>query len=401
MKTVLLAWELGAGTGHAVALRRYAASLRRHDVRLIAVVRNYVVAQGLLDLGVAILQAPPWPGDWLSLAQRQAGSSATMGDNLAECGLMNETAFTEVLQQWSEIIAAVRPDLVIGDYAPAAALVARGRIPLVLIGNGFSLPPSEMAKFPPLHNLAPPRWDEAGILAAVNNAAKSGGARRLDRLTQLFEAEARIVETFPLLDPYAPQRIEPVDSPALDHPPLPRRADADHVVVYLAPGVAIHRDIVDALRPFAPRVHIHAPELSDAQRAELTMSGAQIYDQPFALTDALSHARLAVHLGGSGVASHAIAAGVPQLIIAGHIEQELNGRALAQAELGRTIPGYDPAARISSDIIAELLEDDALAQRAADAGAGHRALLEQTSLQNKGPLEKFERAALTLLGEKA
>lgn len=398
MKTVLLAWELGAGTGHAVALRRYAARLRRHEVRLIAVVKNYVAAQGLLDLGVAILQAPPWPGHWLSSAQRQAGSSATMGDNLAECGLMNESAFTEVLRQWDEIVAVIRPDLVVGQYAPAAALVARRRTPLLLTGNGFTLPPSEIATFPLLHAFAPPRWDEAYILAAVNNAAKSSGAHPLDRLAQLFEADVRIVETFTLLDPYAPQRIEPVDGPALDHSPVPRRADAERIVVYLAPGAAIHPDIVDALRPFAPHVHIHALGLADAQRTELAKSGAHVRDQRFALSDELSHARLVVHLGGSGVASHAIAAGVPQLIIAGHIEQELNGQAVARAGLGRKIAGYDPAARITSDIIAGMLEDVALSRRAADTGAAHRALLDQAGFQNKGPLEKFERAALTLLG---
>ena len=401
MKTVLLAWELGAGTGHIMALRRYAARLRVHDTRVIAAVRSYAAAEGLLDLGVAILQAPPWPGAWFTAHQRKAASSATMGDTLAEAGLLNETAFLDLLRQWDELLTAVRPDLVVGDYAPAASLMARGRIPLILTGNGFTLPPSEMASFPVLHDLAPPRWNENDLLTAVDKMVRSVGAPPLDQLTQIFAADARIVESFPILDPYTTHRVEPVDGPALDSMPAPRRAGADRIVVYLARGVAIHPDIVDALRPFAPRVDIHAPELSDAQRSTLSGAGARLHHQPFALSDTLPHACLVIHLGGSGVASHALACGVPQLVIARHIEQELNGAALMRAGLGQIIRGYDPAARIPADVIAGMLGDATLARRAADAGVEHRGFLQNTARQNKSPLEKFERAALSLMGIRA
>lgn len=401
MKTVLLAWELGAGTGHAVALRRYAARLHGHGVRLVAVVRNVTAAQGLLDLGVAVLQAPPWPAAWRDPAQHAAGSSVTMGDNLAEAGVIDSNAFADVLRHWNEIIAAIRPDLIVGDYAPAITLAARGRIPLILIGNGFTLPPGEMTSFSLLHEHALPRWSEADILNAVNSAAKSANARTLDRLPQLFDADARMVETFPILDPYAAHRIEPVDGPALDKILPLRRADADRIIAYLAPGVAIHRDIVGALRPFGSRVHLHAPELSDVQRGDLVAAGAHVHDQPFVLSDMLPHARLVIHLGGSGVASHAIACGVPQLVVVGHVEQELNGAALVRAGLGNMIRGYSTIARISPETITRMLDDDALAQRAIDAGAQHRSFLQDIAQQNKSPLEKFERAALSLMGLRA
>lgn len=401
MKTVLLAWEFGAGTGHAAALQRYAAHLRTHGVRLVAAVRNYTAAEGLLNLGVAILQAPLWPGVWLTAEQRKRASSANMTDTLAEAGLMNEAAFIDVMRQWDEIITAVRPDLVVGDYAPAIALMARGRIPLILTGNGFTLPPSEMASFPLLHDFAPPRWNEDVVLTAINKMARSTGAQPLDRLTQMFAANARIVESFAILDPYDGHRVEPVDGPIFDAIPSPRRADADGVIVYLAPGVAIHRDIVGALQPFSARVHIHAPELSDTQRSDLAASGAHVHDQPFVLPDTLPHTRLIIHLGGSGVASYALASGVPQMIIAGHIEQELNGAALTRAGVGQIVRGYRSATRISSDQIGGMLEDQTLAERAANAGAEHRAFLQESARQKKGPLEKFERAALGLMGLQA
>ena len=61
----------------------------------------------------------------------------------------------------------------IADFAPLAALAARGRIPLVHIGNGYTLPPHEMPRFPLLHRYSPPVWYEEQTLATIN--VKYGG----------------------------------------------------------------------------------------------------------------------------------------------------------------------------------------------------------------------------------
>ena len=61
MKTVLFAWELGGGFGHIAGMRRYAARLAAHGVRMVAAVRNPGMAQVPADIGVEVLRAPPWP----------------------------------------------------------------------------------------------------------------------------------------------------------------------------------------------------------------------------------------------------------------------------------------------------------------------------------------------------
>ncbi|MBN8980655.1 MAG: glycosyl transferase [Rhizobiales bacterium] len=392
MKTVLLAWELGGGFGHIAGLRRYAARFARHGVRMVAVLRNPDAARGLADLGVEILQAPPWPEKSLSAKQRAALSSATMGDSLASAGFADAAALDGLLTRWRGIFQRVRPDLVVADYAPAASLLARGRVPLMIVGNGYTVPPSEMIHFPLLQRTVAPAWDEMRLLTIVNKATVAHGIAPLERLPQLFSADDYLVETFPLLDPHDLQRTSPADGPAFDSAPVAKRGNADKILVYLAPGYPLRRDTLHGLLPFAQQMQIYAPNLSAFWRMRLKFSGADIHNTPLDLADALASARLVIHFGGGGLASHAMAAGVPQLVLASQIEQELNGQALARAGIGKYVRAYDTDVPISAELISDLLNDGAMAQQAEQSGEEHRRLL-----KSYDPLGAFETRARKLL----
>lgn len=392
MKTVLFAWELGGGIGHVTSMSRLAARLRRHGIRLCAAMANLHSAQILRDAGVETFQAPPWPVVSFTPAERAAQSSVSMSDLLASCGLADEQAARAMLCAWDDILGAIRPDLVVADYAPMASLTSRGRIPLIVIGNGYTLPPSEMKRFPLLHRFHPPRWKEEEVLATVNRALRSIGQSSLERLPQIFSGDATLVETLPLLDPYDLQRAEPADGPILGSPPVPRGQDASAILVYVSHGHKLRPDVVEALRPFANRLYIHAPELTAEQSDDFARSGARIHLAPILLRETLPSSRLAIHLGGTGLAAEAIAAGVPQLVLATHNEQELNGCALESAGIGRMFKGFDPQARLAPDVIHALVSDEELTQRAILVGEQHRDML-----KTMNPLEKFEAAALRLL----
>jgi UDP:flavonoid glycosyltransferase YjiC (YdhE family) len=371
-KAVLLAWELGGGMGHVMALYRLARRLKHLDVRLVAVVKNPAAADLLAALDVEVVQAPLWPGASMTEAQIARSSSATLGDILATAGLADPEGLERLLQAWDDHFMRIKPDLVVADMAPAAALVARGRVPLVIVGNGFTLPPSEMLRFPPLHRLTPPVFDEDETLATVNTVLKARGQTRLDWLPQFFSADLRLVLTFPLLDPYRTQRAQPADGPVFDAAPRASEPRNGGIFAYFSRGYSLRPDIVPTLMAHAPRLRIHAPELSGAQAAALRQAGATVEAGPVASADALASAGLIVHFGGSGLAAEAIAAGVPQLILSMHVEQDLNGSALQAAGLGRLVRAYDTASEISPRLCGELLQDTGLAARAAEAGRTHR-----------------------------
>jgi UDP:flavonoid glycosyltransferase YjiC (YdhE family) len=391
-KTVLLAWELGGGMGHVTALYRLARRLKHLDVRLVAAVKNPAAAIMFATLGVEIMQAPLWPSASMTEAEIARSSSATMGDILATAGLADPAGLNRLLQGWDDHLIRIKPDLVVADMAPAAALVTRGRVPLIMVGNGFTLPPSEMLRFPPLHRLTPPAFDDDETLAIVNAVLKSRGQARLERLPQLFAGDARLVLTFPLLDPYRTQRAQPADGPVFDSAPQASGQDGG-MFGYFSRGYSLHPDLVPALIAHAPQLRIHAPELSGASADALRQAGATVEARPVAPAEALASARLVVHFGGSGLAAETIAAGVPQLILSMQVEQDLNGSALQAGGLGRLVRAYDSASAISPAIFGDLLRDTALAGRAAEAGRTHREWLAGVD-----PLARFESKSRELLG---
>lgn len=388
MKTVLFAWEHGGGFGHIANLGRFAALLKQHDMRAIFVLKN-PEASHLLGANAEVLQAPSLP------TAQSFRSTATMHDQLASAGLADEHGLRSQLQSWDDIFKAVSPDLVVADYAPAASLMARGRIPLIVVGNGYTAPPGDMKRFPPLHRVHPPRWSEEETLGTVNRVLRSLERPVLERLPQIFASDAQIVLTFPVLDPYDLQRSQPLTGPIFDSPPLEGRKDADDIFVYLSRGVlgALPFDIVPALVPFASRLVVSAPDMASRQSNDLLRRGARVFPQHLPLSETLASARLVVHFGGGGLAAHAIAAGVPQLVLATHIEQLLNGLQLEKAGLGKVIDSFEPQIDISKSLEA-ILADDHRRQQAMQAGHEHRDML--TTMK---PLETFEAAALRLLAK--
>jgi UDP:flavonoid glycosyltransferase YjiC (YdhE family) len=110
------------------------------------------------------------------------------------------------------------------------------------------------------------------------------------------------------------------------------------------------------------------------------------------LAEELADARLIVHLGSGNTAASALAAGVPQLVLAVDIEKELNGRALEGAGVAKLLRAYDPDVRLSTELIIAMAEDDALAAHAAEIAKPHRQML------SIDPLGLFMRDCFDLLG---
>jgi hypothetical protein len=388
MPTILLAWELGSGLGHVMRLRRLSARMSRHGVRLIAAVKDPTAAQILAEQGVEVMQTPVWPA-WSAIPQ----SSASMADSLAGYGFADEQTLRTLLTAWDRLLTSVKPDLVVADYAPAASLAARGRVPLTLVGNGFTLPPDDLKTFPLLHRVSAPIWPEATILDCVNKALKAIASKPIDRLPQIFSADYRSVQTFALLDPYRLCRSEPLAGPIVELIPTARQPDAESIFAYLRHDRHLGPSVVEVLLPFAKRLRIFAPGLSEGQLAELARRGAKVESSPPPLASVLPSACLLIHLGGTNAACEAIAAGVPQLVLSTDIEKDLNGRAIEQAGIGRLIKIHDPAATLSSDLIQHMMDDDRMAERSAGLGYRHR----QQLLEND-PLGRFEHECLKLMG---
>jgi UDP:flavonoid glycosyltransferase YjiC (YdhE family) len=384
VRRLLLAWELGGGMGHVVSLRKIAARLASQGFEAIAAVKDISAGAGLAESGIEVLQAPSWAGPSLGDADTPVRqSSATMGDVLASHGLGNEAVLASVIDAWLALIARIKPDLIVGDYAPGITLAARGRIPLGLRGSGYSLPPSHMQRFPALHRLSEPLWREEELVDSVNRVLQRHGTPGIERLPQVFQSDAAVVNTFPSLDPYRQVRLMPADGPFLDRLPELRRPGAEGIFVYLSPRTSPPQHVIEALRPHAPRLRIYAPPLAAEVSHSLEVAGATVFKTPQPVEAELCNNRLVVHYGVAGMASAALLAGVPQLLLSLDIEKDLTGQALESLGVGRLLRIHDPASRLTPEFVGGLLGDGILARRAERVAQEHRLAF------NSDPLARF------------
>src|SRR5688572_10552231 len=209
MATILLVWELGAGTGHATHAAPIVNGLVRRGHRVLAALRDPSVARGLFDPAIEVL-----PG----AVQRDLRVGAkrvteTFAHLLADAaGFDDAEALAAVAGAWRNLLRVVKPDVVLFDHAPTVLLAARGLgCRKVVFGPGFNCPPDVF----PLPSLRP--WAkvdvqqlknvEAPVLDCANRVLRSWGEAPMERLGQLYgDVDETLLITFAELDCYREHR---------------------------------------------------------------------------------------------------------------------------------------------------------------------------------------------------
>ena len=215
---VLLAWELGAGLGHARRLLNLAHELKRRGFRPVVAARElWRLTTEYNDAGIPLFQAPAF-GD-----QRQKGFSArSYADLMAVVGYQNASSLWASVVGWESLLKLLDPALVIGDYCPILALAAYGRVPFLAIGSGFVLPPPQLPSFPALRRVGTRMAPESELLANAVEVQRRRGLPSPTSLPALVAGDAQVVCTFPETDVYAKYRVVAADGP-LSKPPPPLR----------------------------------------------------------------------------------------------------------------------------------------------------------------------------------
>lgn len=369
MKTVLLAWELGANLGHAGPLLRIARALKAENVRPVLALRDIVGPRIAFDADdIEIVQAPVWPkGDFLRGRPFRAASYA---DILALFGFAEADALAAMVRAWDEILRTIKPDLVVGDHSPTLCLAAYGAIPAAIAGNGYTVPPIHLPTFPPFGPNRPPVMVEARILETVAAVQRRRGRRAPTTLPSLFDAPVRAILTLPELDPYRAVRREPVLGPLEAMPPHTPAPANPHVFAYLGEEHPQLAAIVQCLLEFGGAAEVYLRGDADALRRVLTARGIRAHNRPPPLTETMPRASLVLSHGGSATAHAALCAGRPQLVLPAHSEQELTADALVALGVGVALTQEAKKADIQS-ALRQAIESDTLPpaaqQRAADA----------------------------------
>lgn len=382
MKTVLLAWELGANLGHVGPLVRLARMFRDRGHRTVLALRDVVGPRQLLEgEDSAVLQAPRWPA---AAAPRGArGLPAGYPDLLSAAGFCDPDGLAALVRSWDALFSLVRPDLVVLDHSPAACLAAYGTIPTALVCDGYMLPPVHGSTFPPHHPRRAPMADEARIFETVVQVQRRRGRPVPSTLPALFDAPVRAVTSFPQLDPYRAVRREPVIGP-LEPMPAPAPLPSEpRLFAYLGdehPGL---ETMVHALLEYRGPVEAFLRGDVEGLRRLLASRGARVHAAPPPLTEVLPRAAAVVSNAGSVTTHAALSAGRPQVLLPTHVSAELMAQAVEELGAGVALNGA-----FSKDEAA-----GALRRAAADPGLRAAATAAAASLAARPP---FDAAAVVV-----
>jgi EryCIII-like glycosyltransferase len=389
MARILFGWELGGGIGYASRLTLIARVLADFGHEPVMAMRDPAEVWPVLDRnGLSAIQAPYITG------RLKPGTTQFRPSGFADLMACNGFGATEhllpLLQAWHALLDAVDPALVIAEYSPVLTLAAYGRVPLVLVGSGYLLPPADAPWLPVIRQDWAPYADQRAILAAMGEAQLRLKRPVPPTVTAAFAAAERFVYVFPELDPYAEVRHEPVLGPlvmpAAQAPPV----GPPRLFAYLHPTAKNFPALVRGLAQSGIEGECYLPNCPAIASDVLVAAGLKVHAEPPPLGAAIAGASAVLHHGGIDTSQIALALGRPQLIAPRHLDQEVTVVLVEKHGTGMRL-----RADVSPDGVAAALRrmvaDSAMATRSAALGA---------DLQGRyaeGSLSALARSCLALL----
>jgi len=300
-----------------------------------------------------------------------------MGDILARLGFDDARLVAGLVGGWRALFGAIRPDLVISEFAPFMLCALRGLAPTIAAGTGFDVPPSNLPRFPALSGAAAAH-DELATLEAANKGLRDAGAQPIAALPEAFAASREIAGTFAEIDPYAGHRTGPLTMPSMGQMPALAPEGGEEVFVYAPELLSPDAKLWDGLQRSGLPVRVHIPTVPPAYLEQLRRRGFAVEPQPLAFEEIARRSRLLVSHGGHGFLCAALYAGLPHVVCHYDLEKYIHAMAVVRLGLG----GHVPLFSIDPDAFAQSLRavhaNEPLVQRARAAAPGFRSRYDRT-----------------------
>lgn len=281
----------------------------------------------------SIRRGPSWPLRTVPGYGMHSLTSASYGDIFAQMFLDVEGELEERLRIWREIVDDERPDLVIADYAPGLSLACHGRIPLIAIGNGYTLPPADMESFP-IIGRQPPKYREEDAVERINRVLAAHRLKPIERLPEINRADHNCLLTYPVFDPYRRDRKDPwLGSPIV--PDIPRSdTTGSSLFAYFYEKRQLDDRLIDGLAGggVAGTAVFSTPIRRTAKR--LAKTGIETPFGMLDLAEELPKTGVLVHQGGLHTCCAGALHGIPQVIVYTDQEKKLHAQGLAERGAG-------------------------------------------------------------------
>ncbi|MBI4911599.1 MAG: hypothetical protein HY823_02575 [Acidobacteria bacterium] len=337
MASVLLTWELGGGLGHLQRLRAIGVALAGLGHSITAAVRELGRGEKLFQGSpIRALQAP------ITVPERVPYPQCLSYGHLLHNVFLGPEVLRNQIRAWDEVVAAVRPALVVCDHSPTALLALRGKgIPVATVGTGFCSPPVREVlpliqpwEEPDLQSIL---RHERELLGWVNQALSQEARPPLPRLPQLYQDVAQTcLLTFPELDHFGtrpggrylgtpPSHAE---SPA-DFPPGP----GPKVFVYVEGSEGVTA-LLERLRDRGWPTLVVASPLSPDLPGRIQGQALHWARGPVDIQAAAAGCDFAISNVGHGVMSSMLLAGKPLLMLPLSVEQLLGAHRVLKLGAG-------------------------------------------------------------------
>jgi rhamnosyltransferase subunit B len=378
-KRILCGWEFGAGLGHITRLKPIVTVLRDAGAEIVVALQDLDRISAFLDPetgialpGFSVITGPRWEMP----RNREARKIPThsFADVLNLIGYGNPAALAARVEAWTGLIRTVNPDLVIGDFCPTLRLAARGRVPMMMVGNGYTIPPAGR----PLPPIRP--WQvkleafsvehENRLLEAINGVLAKRGDQPMAYLADTLNGDETCVFSVPLVDPYATYRdgpqLAPFNLPAGIQPqPLEKRRKKG-VFLYMPRAQPDLAKVIEAVKAASVDCQAYISDLERGDAESMAGPGFGIHLQPQPFDQAIPDARMIIHHGGLSTAIAAVQAGTPQMIFPWNLEHLVTAKQIEKLGASVTVPADWTPKKIANGI-RSMVQDKPLAIRAAKA----------------------------------
>ena len=357
MARVLFAWELGGGFGHAGPLRVLADRLAERGHEPVFALRDVVTPGPLFrDRRYPVLQGPYWPKPFALRGRTHAINNHA--DALATSGYGQADDLGSMVSAWDNLLAFVKPDLVVVDNAPTLALALYGRIPTIFTGYGFTLPPAHERSFPVLRDETPPLISELTLLRNVETVQKRRKAPVPATLTELFRGRFRALTSLKELDPYRVRQdpelgpLEAMPGPSM----LPYQTS---LFAYVGGDYGGIDSLVQALSLLKLPVHAFLRDDAAVHAPFLASRGATVYRDAPPLAEIVPQVSWVLSTGGHTTTHAALMGGRAQILLPIHLETRMTTDRLTELGVGKLLEKrrepYETA-----EAIAEIMANPAL-----------------------------------------
>jgi hypothetical protein len=351
---VLLTWELGLNLGHLTRLLPVAQELRRQGHTVLVASRDIQTAAIVLGpSGIPFIQAPHLPKG-IPLEHRATGYA----DILMSQGWSDQSALWALTHAWLNIVQLFRPDKLVLDYSPTVSLAAWiARIPTVLVGNGFELPPltEPLPAFPGFSWATQEKAAKSEMCAVANTNGVLRAFKRtaINALSDLVINDRRLCASFSEFDHYGErddvEYVGPLfgqlSAPNVDWP----KGHGPRLFACLRPDTSHVKEILIALAAMSARVVCVASGFTKSQLEPFRMRHIKYTLGPVQLQPLLN-ADLCITYGSEGTMMRFLTNGVPLLISPWHVEAFMAARKLETNYLGLTYRGDVAGRSIRADL---------------------------------------------------